>query len=180
MELEELARRLGELKGVRRRGWLVRGIPPGEAEDVAQHSFEVCSLSLLLSLELEGKGRRLDLEKVLGMATVHDWPEALVGDRLPSPEKRREEEEALEGMVGDRSWGERVKGLWREYAEGRTAEARLVHLCDALSILLQCLRYGRGRVPPGLEDLWREVRERVGSLLSGFPELSGLLSWLEG
>jgi putative hydrolase of HD superfamily len=181
VELTELMRRLGELKGTVRRGWTLRGIPEERAEDVAQHSFEVCSLSLLLSLELEGRGRRVDRGRVLAMAAVHDWPEALVGDRPPSsPGKREVEERALEEMVGDRSWGEEVRGLWREYAEGRTPEARLVHLSDALSILLQCLRYGRGRVPPELRGLWEGVRGRLGSLLSDLPELSDLFSGLKG
>jgi putative hydrolase of HD superfamily len=181
LELTELMRRLGELKGTLRRGWILRGIPEGRAEDVAQHSFEVCSLSLLLSLELEGRGRRLDRGRVLAMAAVHDWPEALVGDRLPSsPGKREAEERALEEMVGDRPWGREVRDLWREYEEGRTPEARLVHLCDSLSVLLQCLRYGGGRVPAGLRDLWEGVRGRLGSLLPDFPELSDLLSGLEG
>jgi putative hydrolase of HD superfamily len=181
LELTELMRRLGELKGTLRRGWTLRGIPEDRAEDVAQHSFEVCSLSLLLSLELEGRGRRLDRGRVLAMAAVHDWPEALVGDRLPSsPGKREAEERALEEMVGDRPWGREVRDLWREYEEGRTLEARLVHLCDSLSVLLQCLRYGGGRVPVGLRDLWEEVRGRLGSLLSDLPELSDLFSGLEG
>ncbi|MEM2672730.1 MAG: HD domain-containing protein, partial [Candidatus Hadarchaeales archaeon] len=79
MELLELMERLGRLKGVERKGWVLRGFSP--AEDVAQHSFEVCSLSLLLSLELKG---RVNLEKVLTMAVLHDWPEALTGDLLPS------------------------------------------------------------------------------------------------
>ncbi|TDA30849.1 MAG: hypothetical protein DSO03_05925, partial [Hadesarchaea archaeon] len=92
MELLELMERLGRLKGVKRKGWVLRGFFP--AEDVAQHSFEVCSLSLLLSLELKG---RVNLEKVLTMAVLHDWPEALTGDLLPSsPEKREREERALE------------------------------------------------------------------------------------
>jgi putative hydrolase of HD superfamily len=181
VELIELMRRLGRLKDAIRRGWTLRGIPEERAEDVAQHSFEVCSLSLLLCLELEGKGRRVDRGRVLAMAAVHDWPEALIGDRLPSsPGKREAEERALEEMVGNRSWGEEVKGLWREYAEGRTLEARLVHLSDALSVLLQCLRYGGGRVPPELRDLWEGVKGRLGFLLPDFPEFSDLFSGLKG
>ncbi|MEM2865773.1 MAG: HD domain-containing protein [Candidatus Hadarchaeales archaeon] len=179
MELLELMRRLGELKDTARRGWVVRGVPPERAEDVAQHSFEVCSLSLLLSLELEEGGRRLDVGKVLAMAVVHDWPEAITGDRLPSsPGKREAEERALVKMVGDRAWGRRVVSLWREYAEGRTLEARVVHFADGLSVLLQCLRCGGGRVPSRLEDLWGGVEERLRGLLRGLPELSGLFSQL--
>jgi putative hydrolase of HD superfamily len=179
MRLEELLRKINSLKEIPRIGWTFAGISLAEIEDVAQHSFEVASITLLLCDELEKAGRKIDLGKALAMAIVHDWPEALVGD-FPftavgylggSEEKHKMEEKAAKEMLR-----EKQLELWREYVEKKTAEAKLVHAADYLSMLLQALRYKEGgNISNGLKELSEAVLSDLSPYIKEFPVLSPLL-----
>jgi putative hydrolase of HD superfamily len=182
MELFKLLSKLGQLKEIPRAGWPLAGVPRGETEDVAQHSFDVAAITLLLYKEIGGKAR---LETALLMAVVHDWPEALIGDfpypaskYLEDPEaKARMECHAAEKIFGDRR--ELLKA-WKEFAENKTPEARLVRAADYLSILIQALRHvERGNRSKGLEELWKTVLEDLDPFLSEFPPVRKLVEQLE-
>lgn len=164
--MRELLERLNNLKRVPRTGWLLCGTPIGEVEDVAQHSFEVAAITLLLARELEREGKKLDRERALSMAVLHDWAEALAGDfpytalkylgqvgSKPDIERR-----ALEDLLRDLPGREEYLGLWREYQGKGTVEARLVHAADYLSMLVQAVKYREGgNRSSELDELWRAV-----------------------
>ena len=76
-DLLELMGFVGKLKELERTGWAMRGVK--RPESVADHSFGTAILSMILA-----KDEGLDVGKAAMMALVHDLPEAVVGDIVPS------------------------------------------------------------------------------------------------
>lgn len=134
----------GRLKETARAGWGLRGI--GDPESVADHTFRVCLLALVLSRRAEPP---LDRERCLALALVHDLAECIVGDITPydgisTGEKHRREGEAMArfaGMLGD----DELPRLWEEYQAGETPEARFVKDLDKLETVLQAAEYEGAR-----------------------------------
>ncbi|MEM2878648.1 MAG: HD family hydrolase [Candidatus Hadarchaeales archaeon] len=184
--MDDLLEKLNRLKLIPRTGWLLCGIPLGEVEDVAQHSFDVAAMTLLLSGELAIKN--IDLKRALSMAILHDWPETLIGD-IPYParkhiervEKERAEESAMKDLVAGTKSSDRYMELWREYRDGKTAEAKLVHMADYLSIMVQALKYReRGNVSDDLKELWSAVLKDLSPYLREFPGSAKIVKALDG
>ena len=94
----DFARIVGRLKTTPRTGWVRRGVP--RYESVADHSWRVATLSLLLA------GRK-DVDftnKCLPMALIHDVAESLIGDIAPddnvsAQDKRQMETDATEVLA---------------------------------------------------------------------------------
>src|SRR4051812_19574916 len=141
----------GRLKETARAGWVLRGVEAPES--VADHSWRVALLALLLAPAAEGAPNPA---RAVAVALVHDLAESLVGDITPfdgvdRAEKRRREEAAmleLSALAPDAGLLE----LWREYDAGESAEARLVKQLDALETALQAAEYAR-RSAPGADAL---------------------------
>ena len=156
-EVLRFFRLAGRLKATARAGWELRGI--GDPESVADHSFRVGLLALVLS---RGADPPLDRERCVAMALVHDLAESIVGDITPydgisGDEKNRREREAMErlgAMLGD----DGLLRLWEEYQAAETAEARFVKDLDKLETVLQAAEYEEAR---GVELAeFREMGER--------------------
>lgn len=147
------------LSVIKRQGWKERGIEDGES--VANHSYLVASMTMFVA-EIRG----LDVQRATKMAIIHDWPEAEIGDVTPYSEipeekrraslqhwtvpseealklKRAQERDALIKITQE--WPEESRSellaLWEEYAEGTTAEAKLVRQMDRIQRLLQARHY---------------------------------------
>lgn len=144
--LDELAR----LKVVPRMGWLLRGVR--DVESVADHSFSVAFIAMLLADLAQQRGWELNIEKVLRMALLHDLTEARTGD-LPNTIKRYFDKSALhtaderiadEMLNGLGAIGEEYLLLWREYEERSSLESRIVKAADKLDLLLQAREYEKG------------------------------------
>lgn len=71
--------RVGRLKDLPRTGWIDRGIPRADAESVADHSFRTALLVWLACAEAP----RLDRNRVIKLALIHDLAEAITGDIPP-------------------------------------------------------------------------------------------------
>jgi putative hydrolase of HD superfamily len=154
--LDELMR----LKAVPRLGWLLRGVR--EVESVADHSFGVAFIAMLLADRACERGLQVNVEKVLRMALLHDLTEARTGD-LPATIKRYFDAEALhaadervavELLARLGASGQAYLALWREYEARQSLEARIVKAADKLDLLLQAREYEKG----GAQGL-REFRE---------------------
>ncbi len=146
------------LKLLPRTGWLLRGIHPSIAETVSSHTYEVAVLGLLLSRELSGLGREVDVGKVLTMALIHDLAEAFIGD-LPYELTRRLgsvkeviELEVLKELIKDNE----LISIINEYVSKGSTEAKLVKLCDYLSTYIQAINY----LNHGFTDV-QDIRDRV-------------------
>jgi putative hydrolase of HD superfamily len=185
MKLRELLERLNNLKSIPRTGWLMCNVPLNQVEDVAQHTFDVAVITFLLANELEHK--KLNLERALSMAVMHDWAEASVGDfpntalkHLESPNiKKRMEKSALEELFIGLKNKEKCMKLWHEYCEKRTIESKIVHSADYLSMLVQALKYReRGNRSCQLDELWRAVKNDLAPYAAEFKPVRELVAEL--
>ncbi|MDI6819720.1 MAG: HD domain-containing protein [Candidatus Hodarchaeaceae archaeon] len=189
MELSELLERLNNLKRMPRTGWLLCNVPLNEAEDVAQHTFEVAALTFLLSEELRRRGQKFNAERALGMAIVHDWAEATVADFPytalkylgPKGAKERMEGQAMEDLLAGLPGEGKCMELWQEYAEKRSLEAKIVHAADYLSMLIQAIKYReRGNRSKELDELWRAVHADIEPYAAEIEVVKELVEELDG
>lgn len=149
----DFARLLGRLKTTPRTGWVRRGVPKWES--VADHSWRVAALSLLLPQDF-------NLQKCIAMGVLHDVAETLTGDICPEDqvskqEKARMETEAVEKVAsllgqcsssgeegGDYSKGtceQQMLSLLHEYETRESKEAIGVKDLDLLDMIIQADEY---------------------------------------
>lgn len=142
MRLRKVFLEFQKLKEISRKGWLNNGLNKADCESVADHSFGVCILTYFLIKELKLK---LNLEKAMAMALLHEVGEVYAGDITPSDnisykEKfKREKDSAnrvLSGLLE-----EDYESIWREFEEGKTPEARFVKEIDKCEMVLQAQIY---------------------------------------
>lgn len=81
--LLRLARLVTKLKSVPRTGWIDRGVASARVESVAGHTLGVALLAWVCAIERQAAGERLDPQRALKLALLHDLAEAEVGDRPP-------------------------------------------------------------------------------------------------
>jgi putative hydrolase of HD superfamily len=131
------------LKLVTRSGWTSAGQP----ESVAEHTWRLCLMAMLLYGETPG----VDLARLLRMCLIHDLGEAIGGD-VPAPAQTpdsgkadRERADLLE-LTAPLPPGLRreIVALWDEYEAATTPEARLAKGLDKLETILQ---HTQGRNP---------------------------------
>ena len=155
---------LQRLKRLERTGWSLRGMPHG-TESVAAHSFGVSIVAMLLADELVRQGARVNVERVLKLALLHDWPEARVGD-LPRTAinyfgvaaRKHAESEAFAGITDTLNTREQYRALYEEYEVRQTLESRLVKAADIIDLLVQVLALERSGMR-GLEEFWEVTAE---------------------
>ena len=144
-----------ELKTIPRMGWRVRGVRDGES--VAEHSFAVAVISMLLASRM---GIGIDVERLLKIALIHDLPEHMLGDihapatRLLGQEvKEAAELRILEELFGSLDDADEYIGLWKEFADRSSVEGRIVRAVDKLEMFTQAYLYERegNRM---LDDFW--------------------------
>ncbi len=145
------------LKLLPRTGWLQRGVVA--AESVAEHSFGVAVLALLVGEAAGG----LDRGKLLTIALLHDMAEVLLSDLpasatrlLGAEHKHRAERRAMEELFVQTLGRIDYVELWAEYTTGASVEARLVKELDRVEMLVQALAYERAG-NRGLAEFWRDA-----------------------
>jgi putative hydrolase of HD superfamily len=183
--LARFLHRSGRLKRVPRTGWLDRGIPSGEAESVADHTFRVALLAWL------AVGPGLDRDRVLKLALLHDLAEAVTGDLPPydpdalqeveeedraailnrrhvrseerAAAKRAAEAAAMADLLTDLPEGlaGELRELWRELEDGMSGEARFVKQADKLETYLQSLEYQADDPSRPMDSFAAEVAEVI-------------------
>lgn len=172
---------LARMKMIPRSGWISHGIALQDVESVADHSFSTCAVSLLLAdLELR-RGMRVNVERVLRLAVLHDMSESLTFDiskeylhylgKRGEAIKRELEHAAWKNIVNslkEPNLRRSYVSLQKEFEEERSLESRLVHAADRLDILLQVIEYfERGYPESLLADLWKGTNLKLRSL--GIP-----------
>jgi putative hydrolase of HD superfamily len=155
---------ISQLKNLFRRGWLQAGIPADHCESVAEHSFGVAVLCLLLLPEFSPQ---LDVERVLIMALLHDMGEVYAGDITPQDglsehAKRTAERESVIRILGSLPAGQEYLKIWEEFETGETPEARFVRQIDKLEMGLQARIYA--------EQGYRDLEHFYSSAIQGISD----------
>lgn len=159
--LIKLLSNLGVLKEVKRTGWVLKGVE--EAESVADHTWRMSLLVMLLADE------KLNKEKLLEMNAVHDLGEIGIGDikwetgrKTISSQKIKHEDEmkAMKVMFGNYSKGGKYIALLQEFNEQKTPEAKFLKQIDKLEMALQALEYEQKGYPAHLFDEFWENAEK--------------------
>ncbi|WP_129633578.1 HD domain-containing protein [Candidatus Oscillochloris fontis] len=168
--LFELQSRLMSLKLLPRTGWLQRGMR--DVESIAEHTFAVASLAMLIGDQQPG----IDRGRLLAIALLHDIAEALIGDLPASARrlfgataKREAERRAMLELFAGLPQADEYLVLWDEYCSGGSEEARLVKALDHLEMLAQALAYERAG-SRALHEFW----EDEGALVDEFPLVRAL------
>jgi putative hydrolases of HD superfamily len=131
------------LKTVTRSGWT----STGEAESVAEHTWRLC----LMAMVLYGRAEDIDLARLLKMCLIHDLGEAIGGD-VPAPAQVADRPKAGQERADLLSLVEplpaavqrEILELWDEYEAASSPEAKLAKGLDKLETILQ---HTQGRNP---------------------------------
>jgi putative hydrolase of HD superfamily len=170
---------LDPLSELPRTGWLMRGVRP--CESIADHSFGVALVAMLLVDGVRASGLEVDGERVLRMAIVHDAPEARTGD-VPMPVKSSALDDELarvERSLVEALLGEGALSLWDELEAGRTIESRIVRVADKAHMLLKAFSYERaGR--RHLEEFWTNPKTFDGRGLAAADALFSAICGVAG
>lgn len=132
------------LKKVRRSGWIHKSniLSP---ESVADHSYSMCMMSMVLSEILN-----LDTEHIMKMANLHDLAESIVGDNTPDmishDEKIIQETKTMREIISKLpdNLHKKYLDIWNEYVENKTISSKFVHNIDKLEMALQAKEYELG------------------------------------
>ena len=160
----------GILKRTPRTGWIDNGVY--DPESVADHTFRTAFLCMIYA-----DINNLDTLKLLRMALIHDLPEAIEGDLMPSEknaETKEKEEDTMRQILDLLPEMQREKYLaaWNEYQEGKTKEAIAVQQIDKIEMALQAKEYERfGSTDKSLERFLKSAQDFM-----VWPELQRLLS----
>lgn len=134
--VEELYKVTGQLKALKRRGWILRNCLKTESD--ADHSWGVAFLAMLYAPD------ELDKLKCIELALVHDLAEIEAGDFTPADditeqEKHENELNAIKS-IATKINKNRLVSLFEEFEAGVSPEACFVKELDKLDLIMQ-LRY---------------------------------------
>ncbi|MDE1769255.1 MAG: HD domain-containing protein [Thaumarchaeota archaeon] len=130
-----------ELKKVPRTGWKNK-VNIEHPESVADHSFGTAVMAMVLS-DLQ----KLDTQKILKMALLHDLAESITGDFMPEEISRETKniaerdamKEILSKLPGNIT--EEYDKIWQEYLQANTKESILLHEIDKMEMAIQAAKY---------------------------------------
>lgn len=129
------------LKGELRHAWLSDGV---RQESVAEHSWRLALMALRYADKLDQK---VNLEKCLALALVHDFGEVEAGDVCvldaqthEAQIKKYQAEEAaminVKNLLKDKN-GDAIFALWQEYEDQQTYESKFIKALDKLEVWIQ-------------------------------------------
>jgi putative hydrolases of HD superfamily len=147
--LDQQMRFVGEidrLKGVLRQTMLAG---PGRRENSAEHSWHLAMMAVTLG---EHAPPGTDIGRVTAMLLLHDLVEIDAGDLFVfADDAQQARQEEAERAAADRIFAllppdqaASLRGLWDEFEERRTPEARFARGLDRLQPMLENLKAGGG------------------------------------
>jgi len=157
---------------------------PSAQNTVAEHSWRLSLMAFLIAKECN---LEINMERVLSLAMLHDLAEAKTGD-LDAVDQIREgqklidkkailEEEALNKMTSDLSFGDWIYSLWREYEDQETVEAKFVKALDKIEGFLHISEVGVDNyiLPEFSADYCEKAVAAFDNITSHFPNLKDFL-----
>lgn len=144
MKVLDFYKYIDKLKRTKRAGWVKAGI--ADSESVSDHSFSTSVLSMILADKL-----KVDKEKFVKMALIHDLGESIIGDVLwysiakgvdkeKLAKKEKDEGKAMRKILKTLKNKEYLD-LWIEMEKKETKEAKLHKEIDRLDLALQAFFY---------------------------------------
>ena len=131
--------------------------------------------AMLLADALVKKDLRVDVEKVIRIALLHDWSEVRVGDMPRTATeyfgvaaRRKAELAAFSDIVSPLHVGPIYRQLYESYESRDCLEARLVKASDVIDLLVQVLALERAGARR-LDEFW-EVAEKPDFQLDGIAK----------
>jgi putative hydrolase of HD superfamily len=131
------------LKTVMRSGWTSEG----QQESVAEHTWRLCLMAMLLY----GQAPGIDLARLLKMCLIHDLGEAIGGDvpapaQKPGVSKADQERTDLLQLITPLppALRQEIVELWDEYEAAGSPEAKIAKGLDKLETILQ---HNQGKNP---------------------------------
>ncbi|KFO32599.1 HD domain-containing protein 2 [Fukomys damarensis] len=161
-------------KRVPRTGWVYRNVE--NPESVSDHMYRMALMAMVT------RDDRLNRDRCIRLALVHDMAECIVGDiapadNIPKEEKHRREEEAMKQITQllPEDLSKELYDLWEEYETQSSAEARFVKQLDQCEMILQASEYEDLERRPGrLQDFFNSTAGKF-----SHPEIVQLVSELE-
>ena len=161
MKILDFAFITGKLKNIRRTGWVREKIP--NPESVAEHSFRVAILSMILAPKIGA-----DTTKAIKMSLIHDFGEANIGDVvtnrgtlvLPNLQNKIKDERKSIVEIFSLIDGEEYVQLFDEFEENKTKTAQLVKQLDKLEMAIQALEYEQQH-KIDLEEFFNNADEKI-------------------
>lgn len=128
---------IDEMKNIFRRNLLIDG---SRRENDAEHSWHLAMMAVILE---EYSEKKVDIERVIKIALVHDLIEVYAGDTFAYDAKGNEDKyerevaaaEKLFGILGGEQ-GAEIRALWDEFEEMETPESRYANAIDRLQPLI--------------------------------------------
>jgi len=135
------------LKTVMRSGWT----SDGQQESVAEHTWRLCLMAMLLYGHIPG----IDVARLLKMCLIHDLGEAIGGD-VPAPVQQvgvskahQERSDLLELTTSlPPALRQEIIELWDEYEAASSPEAKVAKGLDKLETILQ---HNQGKNPANFD-----------------------------
>lgn len=145
------------LHALKRTGWVKRGV--ANPESVKEHTESL----LLLAHELAPRLSEQELQGLMEMLEVHDWPEALHGDEVILEEspgdkkalldaKFENEKRALEKICTNLADGEEVRRLWLRFETSDDPAATFGRQLDKYQAVEKALEYEKAQGIPLFEE----------------------------
>ncbi|MBI5767091.1 MAG: HD domain-containing protein [Verrucomicrobia bacterium] len=157
------------------------------AENDAEHSWHLCLCVIVLAEHANFP--HLDVLHVLKMLIVHDLVEIDAGDTFAYDTAAMAHQHEREALAAERIFGllpedqaREFRGLWDEFEEKQTPEAKFATACDRFQpMLLNCLGQGGGwakhgithdrvvarnsQIALGSEALWQHAQKLIQELV---------------
>ncbi len=128
---------IDEMKNIFRRNLIVDG---SRRENDAEHSWNLAMLAMLFE---EYSTEKVDIERVLKIALVHDLVEVYAGDTFAydvkgNEDKLQREIESANKLFGilDPEQGAEIRALWDEFEAKETPESKYANAVDRIQPLI--------------------------------------------
>lgn len=163
-DVVEFSKLVGKLKKTQRTGWVTR-IGMENPESVADHTFRTAILAMIIA-----DMKKLDAEKMIRMALLHDLQEVVMGDwdvfakkKLGFENFKRKEKESIRKVLSElpKNLEKKYLEIWEEFHENKTEEAKLVNNIDKIEFVIQAMEYEKdGQDKKKFEHLWKLMKKK--------------------
>lgn len=178
---------IDKLKRIVRQSYLTDNI---RKENDAEHSWHLAMLAIILK---EYSDSEIDILKIIKMVLIHDLVEIDAGDTYAYDSKGNQDKWERESKAAERIFGvlpkdqkEEMQGIWLEFEQGKTSEAKFAAAIDRIEpILLNYLSKGKAWKEHGVKkdqvmernkvikdasiELWEFIKEIIEeSVINGY------------